>query len=170
MSEQDPRKTLSDRAVSIAEARDLLGGTDAASMELSSRRTGMSFQRTRMSADRTLMSIIRTALSLIGFGFTIYQFFGHMLEVPGTTLRPHAPRNFGVALVALGLVLLTLGIIYHVRYMQQLRSERALMITEGLIHGESHYPVSLTLITAGLLWLLGVLAIAGMTFNVAPFA
>lgn len=97
MNEQDPRKTLSDRAVSIAEARDLLGGTDAASMELSSRRTGMSFQRTRMSADRTLMSIIRTALSLIGFGFTIYQFFGHMLEVPGTTLRPHAPRNFGVA-------------------------------------------------------------------------
>jgi putative membrane protein len=170
MSEQDPHKSLSDRAVSIAQARDLLGGTDAASMELSSRRTGMSFQRTRMSADRTLMSIIRTALSLIGFGFTIYQFFGHMLEVPGTTLRPHAPRNFGVALVALGLVLLTLGIVYHVRYMQQLRSERALMIAEGLIHGESHYPLSLTLITAGLLWLLGLLAIAGMTFNVAPFA
>jgi putative membrane protein len=170
MSAQDPRKALADRAVTLGEARDLLGGTDAASMELSSRRTGMSFQRTRMSADRTLMSIIRTALSLIGFGFTIYQFFGHMLEVPGTTLRPHAPRNFGVALVGLGLVLLTLGIIYHVRYMQQLRSERDLMIGEGLIHGESHYPISLTLITAGLLWLLGVLAIAGMTFNVAPFA
>ncbi|MGV6490437.1 YidH family protein [Stenotrophomonas rhizophila] len=170
MSAQDPRKALADRAVTLGEARDLLGGTDAASMELSSRRTGMSFQRTRMSADRTLMSIIRTALSLIGFGFTIYQFFGHMLEVPGTTLRPHAPRNFGVALVGLGLVLLMLGIIYHVRYMQQLRSERDLMIGEGLIHGESHYPISLTLITAGLLWLLGVLAIAGMTFNVAPFA
>ncbi|MCS4233225.1 DUF202 domain-containing protein [Stenotrophomonas sp. BIGb0135] len=170
MSAQDPRKALADRAITLGEARDLLGGTDAASMELSSRRTGMSFQRTRMSADRTLMSIIRTALSLIGFGFTIYQFFGHMLEVPGTTLRPHAPRNFGVALVGLGLVLLTLGIIYHVRYMQQLRSERDLMIGEGLIHGESHYPISLTLITAGLLWLLGVLAIAGMTFNVAPFA
>ena len=170
MTAQDPRKALADRAVTLGEARDLLGGTDAASMELSSRRTGMSFQRTRMSADRTLMSIIRTALSLIGFGFTIYQFFGHMLEVPGTTLRPHAPRNFGVALVGLGLVLLTLGIIYHVRYMQQLRSERDLMIGEGLIHGESHYPISLTLITAVLLWLLGVLAIAGMTFNVAPFA
>ncbi|MNN41215.1 hypothetical protein D3C81_1553200 [compost metagenome] len=54
--------------------------------------------------------------------------------------------------------------------MKQLRSERDLMIREGLIHGESHYPISLTLITAGLLWLLGVLAIAGMTFNVAPFA
>ncbi|MCF7752162.1 DUF202 domain-containing protein [Bacillus subtilis subsp. subtilis] len=170
MTDADPRDALADRAISIQQARDLLGGTDATSMELSSRRTGMSFQRTRMSADRTLMSIIRTALSLIGFGFTIYQFFGHMLGVPGTTLRPHAPRNFGVALVALGLVLLTLGIIYHVRYMRQLRAERVLMIQEGLIHGESHYPISLTLITAGLLWLLGALAIAGMTFNVAPFA
>jgi putative membrane protein len=45
---------------------------DLVSVELSSRRTGMSFQRTRMSADRTLMSVIRTSLSLISFGFTIY--------------------------------------------------------------------------------------------------
>ena len=34
---------------------------DDISVELSSRRTGMSFQRTRMSADRTLMSVIRTS-------------------------------------------------------------------------------------------------------------
>ncbi len=34
---------------------------DSISVELSSRRTGMSFQRTRMSADRTLMSVIRTS-------------------------------------------------------------------------------------------------------------
>jgi putative membrane protein len=65
--------------------------------------------------------------------------------------------------------MLTLGIVYHVRYMQGLRHERRLMIAEGLVHGESHYPISLTLITAGLLWLLGLLAIAGMTFDVAPF-
>ncbi|WP_426803790.1 YidH family protein [Stenotrophomonas sp. SrG] len=169
MTEKDPARALSERAISLEQARQTLGGTDAASLELSSRRTGMSFQRTRMSADRTLMSIIRTALSLIGFGFTIYQFFGHMLDVPGTMLRPHAPRNFGVALVALGMVMLTLGIVYHLRYMKELRSERALMMGEGLIHGESHYPISLTLITAGLLWLLGLLAIVSMTFNVAPF-
>lgn len=170
MKEQDPGSQLSAHALSLQKARDLLGGTDGASLELSSRRTGMSFQRTRMSADRTLMSIMRTALSLIGFGFTIYQFFGHLVEVPGVALRPHAPRNFGVALVTLGVVMLTLGIIYHVRYMQGLRGERAQMIEEGLVHGESRYPVSLTLITAGLLWLLGLLAIVSMTLNVAPFA
>ena len=160
---------LRERARGIAHAKELLGGTDEASIELSSRRTGMSFQRTRMSADRTLMSIIRTALSLIGFGFTIYQFFGHMVQAADTGLRPHAPRNFGVALVALGLVLLTLGIIYHLRYMHELRTERVLMTRQGLIHGQSHYPVSLTLITAGLLWALGLMAIVSMTFNVAPF-
>jgi putative membrane protein len=169
MTEKDPATELSATAASLQRARQTLGGTDEASLELSSRRTGMSFQRTRMSADRTLMSIMRTALSLIGFGFTIFQFFGHMLEMPGVSLRPHAPRNFGVALVALGIVMLTLGIVYHVRYMQGLRNERRLMIAEGLVHGESHYPVSLTLITAGLLWMLGLLAIVGMTFNVAPF-
>ncbi len=169
MSNQDPggqarSTTRSQRAA------DLFGGADGVSIELSSRRTGMSFQRTRMSADRTLMSIMRTALSLIGFGFTIYQFFGHLLEVPGVALRPHAPRNFGIALVGLGVVMLTLGLVYHLRYMQGLRAERAQMIREGLVHGESRYPVSLTLITAGLLWLLGLLAIVSMTFNISPFA
>ena len=49
--------------------------SDHVSVELSARRTGMSFQRTRMSADRTLMSAIRTSLALISFGFTIFQFF-----------------------------------------------------------------------------------------------
>jgi putative membrane protein len=55
------------------------------SVELSARRTGMSFQRTRMSADRTLMSVIRTSLSLIGFGFTIFQFFEKLREAGSLT-------------------------------------------------------------------------------------
>ena len=138
---------------------------DSASVELSSRRTGMSFQRTRMSADRTLMSIIRTALSLISFGFTIFQVFEKMQQAKILEGTGNQPRNFGLALVLLGIVMLTLGIIYHVRYMKGLRAERANMIKEGLIHGESQYPISLTLITAGLLWLLGLLAIASMAFN-----
>jgi putative membrane protein len=61
--------------VSAPAALDDGGDSDRISVELSARRTGMSFQRTRMSADRTLMSVMRTSLSLISFGFTIYQFF-----------------------------------------------------------------------------------------------
>ena len=94
-----------------------------ANTELSSRRTGMSFQRTRMSADRTLMSVIRTALSLISFGFTIAQVFQKLKDQEIIT-QAAAPRNFGLALVGLGIVMLILGIIYHIQYMLGLRHLR----------------------------------------------
>jgi putative membrane protein len=142
--------------------------SDRISVELSSRRTGMSFQRTRMSADRTLMSVIRTSLSLIGFGFTIFQLFEKLRE--GNVLTSaHAARNFGVALVALGIAMLVFGIIYHVQFMLGLRGVRHEMTADGLIHGESRFPVSLTLITAVVLLLIGVAAIVSMLFQIGPF-
>jgi len=136
--------------------------------ELSSRRTGMSFQRTRMSADRTLMSTIRTSLSLIGFGFTIAQFF-HRLQ-QSHYLRPDSStaNNFGFSLVALGVLMLVIGIWYHVRFMLGLRNRRREMTSAGLIHAQSEYPVSLTLIVAVLLLLIGLLAVIGMVFDVGP--
>jgi putative membrane protein len=136
--------------------------------ELSARRTGMSFQRTRMSADRTLMSVIRTSLSLIGFGFTIAQVF-EKLRDQNVITRAAAPRNFGVALIALGIVMLVLGIVYHVQFMVGLRHLRESMRAEGLIHGESGFPLSLTLITALLLLVIGVAAIVSLAFRVGPF-
>jgi putative membrane protein len=145
-------------------------GADNASVELSERRTGMSFQRTRMSADRTLMSVIRTSLSLISFGFTIFQFFQHLKESAVLRSGANAARNFGLALVILGVCMLTLGIIYHALFMIDLRRERAQMKAAGLIHAESHFPVSLTLIVAVLLLLIGGLAIASMAFHFGPFA
>jgi putative membrane protein len=141
---------------------------DKISVELSSRRTGMSFQRTRMSADRTLMSVIRTSLSLISFGFTIYQVFEKMREA-GTIAHAAAPRNFGVALVLLGIAMLVIGMVYHVLFMVGLRHERAAMKVAGLVHGDSHFPVSLTLITAFVLLVIGIAAIVSMVFQVGPF-
>ena len=136
--------------------------------ELSRRRTGMSFQRTRMSADRTLMSVMRTSLSLIGFGFTIYKAFQKAVEA-GVLSKTVAPRNFGAALVSLGIGMLIVGIAYHVQFMLGLRKTRVEMRTEGLIHGESIFPPSLTLITAVLLLAIGVVAILGIVFDVGPF-
>lgn len=138
------------------------------SVELSSRQTGMSFQRTRMSADRTLMSVIRTALSLISFGFTIYQFFGHLRDENVLT-RAHAARNFGSALVYLGVAMVLAGIVFHVQFMLALRRQRTEMKEEGLIHAESSFPVSFTLVVAVLLLFLGLAAIASFTFNIGPF-
>jgi putative membrane protein len=140
---------------------------DELSVELSSRRTGMSFQRTRMSADRTLMSVIRTALSLISFGFTIYQFLGKVAETQGWGSGP--ARRFGFALVLLGVVMLVTGIAYQLSFMSGLRRERVQMKAEGLIHAESRFPVSMTLITAVLLLAAGLLAITSMVFRAGPF-
>jgi putative membrane protein len=142
--------------------------SDDMSTELSSRRTGMSFQRTRMSTDRTTMSVIRTSLSLIGFGFTIFQFF-EKLKDAGTLRHASSPRHFGIALVLLGILMLIGGIIYHMQFMYGLRMERKAMAAAGLIHAQSHFPVSLTLITACLLLALGVVAIVSMVFQVGPF-
>lgn len=141
--------------------------SDNISVELSERRTGMSFQRTRMSADRTLMSVIRTSLSLISFGFTIYQVFQKLRDQ--NVLTGAAPaRNFGVALVLLGIGMLIVGIFYHVQFMLELRQLRKSMMADGLLHGESKFPTSLTLIVAVILLLIGVAAIVSMVFKVGP--
>lgn len=142
---------------------------NAISVELSERRTGMSFQRTRMSADRTLMSVIRTSLSLISFGFTIFQVFQKLKEEEILTGGASAAHNFGIALVLLGIGMLVLGIAYHVQFMLGLRTVRHQMTADGLIHGESLFPPSLTLLTAICLLLIGVAAIVSMVFHVGPF-
>jgi len=128
----------------------------------------MSFQRTRMSADRTLMSVIRTALSLIGFGFTIFQVFRKAQDA-NLVAASNAPVHFGTALVALGILSLVVGIGYHVTFMLELRRERADMTNQGLIHGRSGYPYSMTLGMAVILLVLGIMAIASMIFHVGPF-
>ncbi|WP_217705441.1 YidH family protein [Peristeroidobacter soli] len=138
-------------------------------VELSSRRTGMSFQRTRMSADRTLMSIIRTSLSLISFGFTIFQFFQKLAD-SNVVSTAHSTRTFGTTLVWIGIGMLALGIAFHAQFMLGLRHERRQMKEEGLIHGESHFPVSLTLLTAIALLILGIAAILSMMFRIGPFS
>jgi putative membrane protein len=141
---------------------------DQTSVELSSRRTGMSFQRTRMSADRTLMSVMRTSLSLISFGFTIYQVFQKLHDSKAIGGDASA-RHFGIALVLLGVLMLVIGIIYHLRFMSELRAERKSMASAGLIHAESRFPASMTLVTAVTLLAIGIAAAISMFSNVTLF-
>jgi putative membrane protein len=68
--------------------------------------THFSWFRTRMSVERTFMSWTRTAVSLIGFGFTIYQF---LRSLERASERPDAPRNFGLAFIATGIVTMAIG-------------------------------------------------------------
>ena len=159
------RTELSEHRTDLSEFRTDLSGERT---EMSMRRTGMSIHRTRMSADRTLMSVIRTALSMIGFGFTIYQTFQKLREAH-VIEHAAAPRNFGLTLILLGVFLLIGGIINHARFALELRHTRAMMTTEGLIHGETNYPVSITFLTALLLLAVGVVAGASIIFKFSPF-
>ena len=76
---------------------------------------------------------------------------------------------FGVALVYLGVVMLVVAIVYHVRFMWSLRRERAEMVAQGLVPAESKFPPSLTLIIAVLLLFIGLAVVASLTFNIGPF-
>lgn len=139
---------------------------DAKSVELSMRRTGMSIQRTRMSADRTLMSIMRTSLSLIAFGFTLYEAFKKALDA-GAIHSVQSPRNFGLALIGLGILLLIGGIARHVQFARELRERRGALIEEDLVHGDSAYPYSVTLFGSVILLVIGILAVVSIVFDVS---
>ncbi|MGH6908977.1 MAG: YidH family protein [Phenylobacterium sp.] len=160
------RTDLSEHRTELSEYRT---GLSDERTDMSKRRTGMSFQRTRLSADRTLMSVIRTSLSLISFGFTIYQVF-EKLQTSHVFESGEAPRNFGMALILLGLVMLIVGIVYHVQFMLALRGERRRMVQEDLLYGESPFPPSMTLITALLLLALGLTAVVSIALKVGPFS
>ena len=69
----------------------------------------------------------------------------------------------------LGIGMLVVGIGYHIAFMVGLRNERERLKADGLIHAESNFPVSLTLLVALLLLAIGVLAIVSMVYQVGPF-
>jgi len=115
--------------------------------------TRLAFARTRVAYERTMMAWIRTATSLITFGFTIYKFF--QLEVPRNEERAHliGPRQFAIALVGIGLFSL---VIATFEFRQNLR-------TLGAEYAQVQR--SLSVVTAGLVSLLGIVALVLMIFR-----
>src|SRR6185295_12406059 len=103
----------------------------------------------------------------ISFGFTISQVFQKLRDA-GTLASAAPARNFGVALVALGILMLVGGIGYHLQFMYGLRRERQAMTAAGIIHGQSVFPPSLTIITAVILLGIGIAAIVSMVYRVGP--
>ena len=138
------------------------------SFELASRNTSLALQRTRLAADRTLMAVIRTSLSLISFGFTIFKISQNIAESKIMKIG-ESVQHFGVGLVLLGILMLIIGIVYHMQFMYVLRKQRRQLTQDGLIRGESPFPASFTLITALVLLVLGLTAIISMLFRIGPF-
>ena len=117
----------------------------------------MARERTILAADRTLMAWIRTTLSMISFGFTIYKFLQAMFESGKSALvaGPTGPRNFGLALISLGVWALTIACLQYWREMRRFNPGRT--------------PFSLTLAVAGVVALFGILALMNLLFHIGPF-
>ena len=117
----------------------------------------MARERTILAADRTLMAWIRTTLSMISFGFTIYKFLQAMFESGKSTVvsSPTGARNFGLALISLGVWALAIACVQYWNEMKRFNPGRT--------------PFSLALAVAGFVALFGILALMNLMFHVGPF-
>jgi putative membrane protein len=116
--------------------------------------TLLAIDRTRLAHERTLMAWVRTATSLISFGFTIYKFFQYLQEQQDPLrVRAFGPRQYATLMIVIGLLALVFATFQHRRDMKTLRA---------------HYrevPYSLATIMAGLISLLGILALLAVVFR-----
>lgn len=140
-------------------------------VRLSAARTINSFQRTRLSAERTLMSVIRTSTSLIGFGFTIYSFFSSLGAdgVLHARSAQQAAANFGLALIALGILILCVSLVGDYQFRANMRRQRDQLISEGLLPLQDRFPGSRTALLAFIVLLIGILALLAILTGKGPF-
>lgn len=153
MADNEPQNT--DSTAELARLRNELAGRRN---DLAQERTDLALIRTITAAERTLMAWIRTSLAMIGFGFSIYKFFEYFAALPdvGKHFRAHAPRNLGLAFIALGTIILAGALAEHIGLMKRLSQH-------GVVR------VSFVLVVAALVIFLGLLTFLGVFFQAGPF-
>jgi putative membrane protein len=139
----------------------LIGGS--ASEELASNRTALAFERTRMAADRTLMAVVRTSFSLISFGFTMHAAFQQLAQ-HGLASNTGG-RRLGLSLLALGVLLLAMGLVSHARFGRELNTRRDRLYDMGLTHTKITYRATPTFITAALLLAIGLVTLTAVSLR-----
>lgn len=137
--------------------------------ELAAQRTELSFEQAAMSGDSALFGSVRTSMALITFGFIIVEYLEKISQkYLAGTLPGESPRRFGLALIAIGIVLLGLEITNHAQRSRTRRSQRQSLFERGLIiHAEASRPSS-AMVVALLLLLVGLLAILRIALSGGP--
>jgi putative membrane protein len=115
--------------------------------------TKLAVERTRLSHERTMMAWVRTAASLISFGFTIYKFF--QIEEKGLeTGGLIGSRGFALIMICTGVFALVIAAVQHHANLREMKESYGML------------PKSVAGPVAGLIGVLGLLAIAGVLFQV----
>jgi putative membrane protein len=125
---------------------------------LAQQRTELAVARTVMAADRTLMAWTRTSLAMISFGFTLYKFMQYLRQEGKAALIPteRGAQNFGMAMIAAGILFLLLACLQYWH------------LTRKVNPGQKWH-FSLTLVVAGFVVALGLLALINAAFRIGPF-
>ena len=141
---------------------------DSPAFELASRQASLAFARTLVSIDIFLMGAIRTSLSLIAFGFAMALFLNRVSGEFGVDLR--APtRNFGFSLIAMGVAMITIGLVEHRRRFIELKSQIDDLYARELIAEPCPRTRSPVAVLAGFLLLTGILTMIGVAIRIGPF-
>ena len=126
---------------------------------LAEERTELAVKRSAIAAERTLMAWIRTAISMIGFGFSIYKFFQYLpSEVAKENIsHPHAPRNLGLTLIALGTLSLAGATWQHRNFLKDIGVSR------------QHHMWSISFVLAIAVVCIGILTFYAVLMRVGPY-
>lgn len=126
---------------------------------LAEQRTDLAVRRTIIASERTLTAWIRTSISMIGFGFSIFKFFQYLPEdiAAGNIKQPHAPRNLGLTLIALGTLALAAAAWQHRSFLNEMGAS------------EKKHIWSLSFVIAIFVVLIGVIAFYGVLLKKGPF-
>ncbi len=114
--------------------------------------TRLAIDRTRLAYERTQMAWVRTAASMISFGFTIYkalQFLRENSNAPPST--GITPREFGMGMMAIGVIALTLATIQHQHNLRKMREEYGLPM-----------PISVSAIVSVILSVIGIFGLVAV--------
>jgi putative membrane protein len=115
--------------------------------------TRLAYDRTRLAYENTMMAWVRTATSLITFGFSVYKFFQFDTKGAAHVERLVGPRGFALIMIIFGIISLLAGTVQHVMSLRQLRAEYPAA------------PRSVAALLAGLISILGILALIAVIFR-----
>jgi putative membrane protein len=117
--------------------------------------TRLAYDRTFLAHERTLMAWVRTSSSLITFGFSIYKFFQleRGMGKEFASAQVIGPRQFSMILIIIGVVSLVISTVRHRHQLEMLKVEY------------QNAPASTAGIVAGLISVMGLLAILAVIFR-----